>query len=255
MANHTPGPWLRAGLTVYALMPAGWREGVEQFKNRITITIQHDGECGTTEALACANLVKAAPLLHQELTLLVNTIAAYYAPMGCYPPTDYPDIEYRMASSRAAILEANGGFIGVRQAVMASRGSWKVLPLSGTYYGTKISINDSELAEITVWGGGGSTPRPSWREIERLPPHMTVEDILVDSHYEDDVDLSIANLISSIPDLLESNKAMVAALNAVYDIRPEMSDYYIYDSLPSSGVAMAYLAARESIRKATGGAG
>jgi len=117
MADHTPGPWLRAGRTVYALMHAGWREGAEQFKNRITITVQYDRECTEAEAEACACLVEASP------------------------------------------------------------------------------------------------------------------------------------------DLLDSNKALVAALNAVYDIRPEMSDYYIYDSLPSSGVAMAYLAARAAVRKATGGAG
>ena len=114
---HTPGPWLRAGRTVYALMHAGWRKGAEQFKNRITITVQHDHECSEAEAEACAYLVEASP------------------------------------------------------------------------------------------------------------------------------------------DLLESNKAMAAALDDVYDIRPDMSDDYIYDILPSSGVAMAYLAARESIRKATGGAG
>lgn len=117
MADHTPGPWVRAGRTVYALMHAGWRKGAEQFKNRITITVQYDRECSEAEAEACARLVEASP------------------------------------------------------------------------------------------------------------------------------------------DLLESNKAMVLALEDVYCIGPKHSDDFIYDMLPSSGVAMAYLAARAAVRKASGGAG
>lgn len=111
---HTPGPWLRSGRTIYALMHAGWRKGAEQFKNRITITVQHNYECSEAEAEACACLVEASP------------------------------------------------------------------------------------------------------------------------------------------DLLESNKAMLAALEDLCEIRPDMSDDYIYDSLPGSAVAAAYLAARSAVRKATG---
>ena len=113
---HTPGPWLRAGRTVYALMHGGWRKGEEWFKNRITITVQHDRECTEAEAEACACLVEASP------------------------------------------------------------------------------------------------------------------------------------------DLLESNKAMVAALDDLYGIPPGVDDDCIYDTLPSSGVAVAYFAARDAVRKANGGA-
>jgi hypothetical protein len=113
---HTQGPWLRFGRTVYAPMHAGWRKGEEQFKNRITITVQYDRECKLAEAVACACLAEASP------------------------------------------------------------------------------------------------------------------------------------------DLLESSKAMISALEDLYCIGPEHSDDFIYDMLPSSGVATAYLAARASVRKATGGA-
>lgn len=61
-----------------------------------------------------------------------------------------------------------------------------------------------------------------------------------------------ACLVEASPDLLESNKAMVAALEDLYDIRPDMSDDYIYDSLPGSAVAAAYFAARSAVRKASG---
>lgn len=61
MADHTLGPWLRAGLTVYAPMHAGWRKGAEQLKNRITTTVQYDRECSEAEAGACACLVEASP--------------------------------------------------------------------------------------------------------------------------------------------------------------------------------------------------
>ena len=56
------------------------------------------------------------------------------------------------------------------------------------------------------------------------------------------------------PILLSSSEAMIAALNETYDIRPGECDDYIYDSMPSSGVALAYFALRAAIAKAQGAA-
>jgi len=63
VSGHTPGPWIRDGRTVYALMPAGWRKGVEIFKNRFWVTVQKDPECSEEEAEANARLIAAAPEL------------------------------------------------------------------------------------------------------------------------------------------------------------------------------------------------
>jgi hypothetical protein len=65
--KHTPGPWLRIGTTVYALMHAGWKRGVEQFKNRFTVQVQRDRECSEEEAEANARLIAAAPELLEAL--------------------------------------------------------------------------------------------------------------------------------------------------------------------------------------------
>lgn len=61
MSGHTPGPWEKDGLTVYALMHAGWHKGVEQFKNRFFCGVQGDVECSTRELDANARLIAAAP--------------------------------------------------------------------------------------------------------------------------------------------------------------------------------------------------
>jgi len=61
-----------------------------------------------------------------------------------------------------------------------------------------------------------------------------------------------ARLIAAAPDLLESNIAFVATLSNLYGIKPEHDNDYIYDTLPSSGVAVAFLSARSAIAKATG---
>lgn len=62
MKKHTPGPWFRDGKTVYALMHAGWRKGVELFKNRFYASVQRDAECSEEEAEANARLIAAAPI-------------------------------------------------------------------------------------------------------------------------------------------------------------------------------------------------
>lgn len=63
MSKHTPGPWKREGLTVYALMSAGWLKGKELFKNRFWANLVCDASCSKEEAEANARLVAAAPEL------------------------------------------------------------------------------------------------------------------------------------------------------------------------------------------------
>jgi hypothetical protein len=65
--KHTPGPWVRIGTTVYALMHDGWKRGFEQFKNRFTVQVQRDRECSEEEAEANARLIAAAPDLLEAL--------------------------------------------------------------------------------------------------------------------------------------------------------------------------------------------
>lgn len=65
--KHTPGPWLRDGKTIYSLTHAGWRKGIEQFKNRFSATIQGDFETPIFELEANADLIAAAPELLKAL--------------------------------------------------------------------------------------------------------------------------------------------------------------------------------------------
>lgn len=59
-AGPMKGPWLRSGRTVYANMFDSWRKGVEQMRNRFTVSVQHDRECSDREAYATAALIAAA---------------------------------------------------------------------------------------------------------------------------------------------------------------------------------------------------
>ena len=59
-AGPMKGPWLRMGRTVYANMFDSWRKGVEQVRNRFTVSVQCDRECSDTEAYATAALIAAA---------------------------------------------------------------------------------------------------------------------------------------------------------------------------------------------------
>jgi hypothetical protein len=69
MSEHTPGPWLREGNTIYALMHHGWRKGVEQMRNRFTTFVQKDREISDKELEANARLICAAPELLEALKL------------------------------------------------------------------------------------------------------------------------------------------------------------------------------------------
>lgn len=61
-----------------------------------------------------------------------------------------------------------------------------------------------------------------------------------------------ARLIAAAPDSHAANLATVAALDEAFGIKAIHGDDYIYDTLPSSGVARAYFMARAAIAKATG---
>lgn len=57
--KHTPGPWLREGNTIYALMRDGWRKGIEQFRNRFLTQVQVEVSCSDDEREANARLIAA----------------------------------------------------------------------------------------------------------------------------------------------------------------------------------------------------
>ena len=110
MSKHTPGPWLREDRTIYTLMHHGWRKGVEQLKNRFTVTVQKDFECSQEEIEANARLIAAAPELLKALKAIEARIT-YYAGLaeGDAPNIEqwaYTDQSGDLASARAAIAKA-----------------------------------------------------------------------------------------------------------------------------------------------------
>lgn len=103
-AKHTPGPWLREGNTVYALMHFGFRKGVEQFKNRFWAGVYKDREVSEEEREANAILIAAAPELLEALQ------------MGYAETMDYirlnnlgAENNHWLVLARAAIAKATGG--------------------------------------------------------------------------------------------------------------------------------------------------
>jgi hypothetical protein len=100
MSKHTPGPWLRDGRTVYALMSVGFRRGVEQFANRFWAGVQAGPECSDEETEAIARLMEAAPELLEALIKL-EAMAERYRPQGA----PLPDAQKQ---ARAAIAKATG---------------------------------------------------------------------------------------------------------------------------------------------------
>ena len=66
-----------------------------------------------------------------------------------------------------------------------------------------------------------------------------------------DFDRQDARLIAAAPDSHEANIKFVEAIESLFGITPAWSDERIYDELPSSGLALAYFAARAAIAKAT----
>lgn len=65
-------------------------------------------------------------------------------------------------------------------------------------------------------------------------------------------DRANAHLIAAAPNSHKANDMFVEAMNELCGISPAWSDDRIYDELPSSGLALAYFAARDAIAKATG---
>ena len=61
-----------------------------------------------------------------------------------------------------------------------------------------------------------------------------------------------ARLIAAAPESYEANLKFVAAMESFCGIKASWSDDRIYDELPSSELAIAYLSARAAIAKATG---
>ena len=60
-----------------------------------------------------------------------------------------------------------------------------------------------------------------------------------------------ARLIAAAPDSHAANLEFVEAIDALYGVTPAWDSDRVYDDLPSTGLAMAYLAARAAIAKAT----
>jgi len=75
--KHTPGPWLRKGHCVYALMHHAYVKGVEQFKNRFSVNVMFDRDCHIKEAEANARLIAAAPELLDALVMARAIVAMY----------------------------------------------------------------------------------------------------------------------------------------------------------------------------------
>lgn len=118
MSKHTPGPWKREGLTVYALMSAGWLKGKELFKNRFWANLVCDASCSKEEAEANARLIAAAPELLEALTTgaqmnlpdFLEWIAARLVKVhGEDPYVDYVQtLRHRAKLCREAIAKATG---------------------------------------------------------------------------------------------------------------------------------------------------
>ena len=103
-AKHTPGPWLREGNTIYALMHDGWRKGVEQFRNRFFAQVQVDVSCGDEERNANALLIAAAPEQNTELTTAIEIIEKY----GSDPAECVRRPQAWLPNGCAAIAKATG---------------------------------------------------------------------------------------------------------------------------------------------------
>jgi hypothetical protein len=56
----TKSHWLKEGHTIYALVHFGWRNGVEQFKNRFWASVYKDVECPEEERQANVDFIAAA---------------------------------------------------------------------------------------------------------------------------------------------------------------------------------------------------
>lgn len=67
---------------------------------------------------------------------------------------------------------------------------WRLKPLEGKYYGTKVEMSDGNT--VSVWGS---------REWKVSPREEYYEDIMCDGHYEDIGDYANACLIAAAPEM------------------------------------------------------
>jgi len=77
MNGITPTPWKREGRTIYALMHAGWKKGVEQFQNRFCCSIQGGPGVSEEEMEANARLFLESPELADCLEDALDVIGSW----------------------------------------------------------------------------------------------------------------------------------------------------------------------------------
>lgn len=65
--KHTPGPWLREGTTIYAVVQDGWRKGEPLMVNRFSVHINRGKDSTPEELEAIACLTVAAPEMYEAL--------------------------------------------------------------------------------------------------------------------------------------------------------------------------------------------
>lgn len=102
--KFTPGQWLRVGNFVYELEHAGYRKGVEQFRNRFSISVNNDNQAlSAGEIEAIARKVQALPKLFAALE---KAVAQYGKPGGPWNVPSEPGTW--IAEAKAAIARARG---------------------------------------------------------------------------------------------------------------------------------------------------
>ena len=98
MSKHK---WLRTGHTISALEHDRWRKGVEEFRNRFTISIQGDPRVPAEETLRIAEFVEVALNAHADLVAALEAIIHEISTCGYPPLSTWPQI-------LAALLKAKG---------------------------------------------------------------------------------------------------------------------------------------------------
>lgn len=98
VATPTPGTYLRAGATVYALTETGgWDRNGPVMCNRFTANVQSGTNCRPDEPEATAQLLAAAPAMRDALLDLVLAIGT-----GC------TDLTNEVLAARSALAIAQG---------------------------------------------------------------------------------------------------------------------------------------------------
>jgi len=74
MSEHTKGPWVIDGTTVYSLQHSGWNKGEEVLENRFSAHVQRGRYCPLSEVNANANLIAATPDLLEALEVVIRSM-------------------------------------------------------------------------------------------------------------------------------------------------------------------------------------